>query len=41
MVDFYGEFESNDRGGVIHWTHRDPQARHPHGWLEHRGRRYE
>lgn len=40
-VEFYGEFETNDRGGVIHWTHRDPQGRHPHGWLEHRGRRYQ
>ena len=40
-VTFYGEFESNERGGVIHWTHRDPQGRHPHGWLEYRGKRYE
>lgn len=40
-VTFYGEFESNERGGVIHWTHRDPQGRHSHGWLEHRGKRYE
>ena len=40
-VSFYGVYESNDRGGVIHWTHRDPQGRHVHGWLEHKGRRYE
>lgn len=40
-VGFYGEFETNDRGGVIHWTHHDPQNRHPHGWLEHNGSRYE
>ena len=40
-VSFYGQFETNDRGGVIHWTHKDPQGRHAHGWLEHNGRRYQ
>lgn len=40
-VSFYGEYEWNERGGVIHWTHHDPQGRHPAGWLEHNGRRYQ
>ena len=40
-VSFYGQFETNDRGGVIHWTHKDPQGRHVDGWLEHRGKRYD
>ena len=40
-VSFNGEYEWNDRGGVIHWTHRDPQNRHQAGWIEHRGKRYQ
>lgn len=40
-VAFNGEYEWNDKGGVIHWTHRDPQGRHVDGWLEHEGRRYQ
>jgi len=40
-VAFYGEYETNTQGGVIHWTHHDPQGRHAAGWLEHRGRRYQ
>ena len=40
-VSFYGEYEWNDKGGVIHWTHRDPRNRHPAGWVEHKGKRYQ
>ncbi|EMK6713434.1 DUF3465 domain-containing protein, partial [Vibrio cholerae] len=33
-VEFYGEYEWNKKGGVLHWTHKDPQNRHAHGWLK-------
>jgi hypothetical protein len=39
-VRFFGEYEWNEKGGVLHWTHHDPSARHVGGWLEHQGRRY-
>lgn len=39
-VSFFGEYEWNDRGGVIHWTHHDPGAQHVDGWIEHNGKRY-
>jgi hypothetical protein len=35
-----GEYAWNERGGVVHWTHRDPQGRREGGFVEHAGRRY-
>lgn len=36
-VAFNGVYEWNAKGGVIHWTHRDPSGRHQPGWLRHGG----
>lgn len=41
QVEFNGEYEWNPKGGVIHWTHRDPDNRHVGGWLRHNGQTYQ
>lgn len=40
-VEFKGEYVWNAKGGVLHWTHHDPNRRHPDGWLRHDGRTYQ
>lgn len=40
-VSFYGEYEWNSKGGVIHWTHADPRGQRPAGWIRHNGRIYQ
>ncbi len=41
FVEFHGEYEWNSKGGVVHWTHRDPNNRHVHGWLKHNDSTYQ
>jgi hypothetical protein len=40
-VAFRGVYEWNSKGGVIHWTHLDPDGSHAAGWLRHRGQTYQ
>ena len=40
-VRFYGEYEWNAKGGVIHWTHHDPRGKHVAGWVIHNGTTYQ
>lgn len=37
LVKFFGEYEYSEQGGVIHWTHHDPNRHHEDGWLKHNG----
>ncbi|WP_082783636.1 DUF3465 domain-containing protein [Snodgrassella sp. CFCC 13594] len=41
QVSFQGEYVYNPQGGVLHWTHHDPQGRHDGGWLQYQGRTYQ
>lgn len=40
-IYFYGQYEWNAEGGVVHWTHRDPNKKHKDGWLERNRKKFQ
>jgi hypothetical protein len=40
-VRLRGRYEWNDKGGVVHWTHRDPGNSKVGGWIEFNTARYQ
>lgn len=40
-VYVYGQYEWNSQGGVVHWTHIDPDGSHVAGWIQYLGVRYQ
>lgn len=40
QLAFRGEYIYNPKGGIMHWTHRDPNGK-PGGWIKVNGQTYE
>lgn len=40
-IRLFGEYEWSQKGGVVHWTHHDPNGHHVGGWIEYLGERYQ
>ncbi len=41
QISIYGQYEWNNKGGLIHWTHHDPKNLRPGGWIKHKNKKYE
>lgn len=41
VITFSGVYEWNPKGGVVHWTHHDPDGHHRAGWIRHNGQAFQ
>ncbi|CAN5587272.1 hypothetical protein BH11CYA1_BH11CYA1_24920 [soil metagenome] len=41
IVRIKGEYIWNERGGVLHWTHKSDEPRHESGYIDFNGMRYQ
>jgi hypothetical protein len=41
VITFSGVYEWKPEGGVVHWTHHDPDGRHRAGWIRHHGQAFQ
>ena len=41
QITFRGEYIYNPKGGIVHWTHHDPEGKHYAGWLKDNGKTYD
>ena len=39
-IEIFGQYEWNEKGGVIHWTHKDPNGTHAEGWIKYKDKLY-
>ena len=40
-INIYGQYEWNEKGGVVHWTHADDDGVHEGGWIKFQGNVYQ
>jgi hypothetical protein len=40
-VRIHGQYEWSDKGGTVHWTHRDQRGSHEAGWIDFNGKRFD